>query len=173
MTRALLLLCLVRTVHGAPSLTVCDAIAQRLEYTGSIVAIRAKVSPGGHGPYLEAVLPCRQEIVTRGVSWPNIVALDYPKSSDETAIALDTKAVRRAEDYLRRRAYHPGTDVEIATYVGLLTTYPDLDTRVSPGIPGAIRLGFGPPGLGAPVQLIVQTIRDITVMKGGAAKHDR
>jgi hypothetical protein len=57
----------------------------------------------------------------------------------------------------------------VATYQGLFVTYLDLDRRVSPGVPGALRLGFGPL-IGAPAQLLVKTVRDVAVVpnNGGA-----
>ena len=60
--------------------------------------------------------------------------------------------------------------MEAATYVGFFITYSDLEKRVSPDIPRAPRLGFGPAGLGAPAQLVIKTIKDVAANQGGAVR---
>lgn len=115
--------------------------------------------------------PDQYRLVTAGVKWPNIIYLTYPNNrsrdpSDRAPFSLDWTAVRREGDMLKRVSFRVDVDKEIATYEGLLVTYRDLERRVSPGIPGALRLGFGPTGLGAPCQLIIRTVSDVVVLKG-------
>jgi hypothetical protein len=157
-----------------PPLSVCEAVAKRGEYAGRIVAVRGAVIAGGHGPYLVPSGPCSYELVTRGVTWPNIINLVLPgnRSPDLTVHAPfkpDWKAIQAAEDYLVRTGFQSGVDTETATYLGLFVTYADLDKRVSPGVPGALRLGFGPTGLGAPAQLVFRTVRYVSVVRGVTA----
>ena len=176
MIRMLLLSLLALPADPIPQLSVCDAVAKRAEYAGQMVAIRGQVAAGGHGPYMVAASTCSYELVTKGVVWPNIINLVYPNNrSRDTALhapfLLDAKAIRQADEYLRKEDYRPDVDVEFATYVGLLATFSDLDNRVSPGIPGALRLGFGPAGMGAPVQLVIKTIEDVSIIKGGVKLH--
>jgi len=152
-------------------MSVCDVIAKRSGYDGQVIAVRGAVTAGGHGPYLVASNACSYELVTRGVVWPNIINLVLPnnQSPDLTVHApftLDWKAIRAADDYLVKAGYRAGVDTETATYVGLFVTYPDLDKRVSPGVPGALRLGFGPGGLGAPAQLVIKTVEGVSITRG-------
>jgi hypothetical protein len=156
--------------------SVCDLVAKRTEYNGRIISVRGQVMPGGHGPYLAAWATCSYQLVTRGVAWPNIISLVYPSndSRDVTAhapFALDRKATRAADDYLLKSGFRAEVDVEVATYVGLFVTYSDLDNRVNPGLPGALRLGFGPAGLGAPGQLVIKTVKDVSVTRGEAVRR--
>src|ERR1022692_125781 len=58
---------------GSP-LSVCDAIAKRIENNGRVVDVRGDVMAGGHGIYL-ASNKCAGELVARGVTWPNFINL--------------------------------------------------------------------------------------------------
>jgi hypothetical protein len=156
------------------SLSPCELVAKRTEYNGRIVAVRGVVAAGGHGIYLVSPNNCSYELVTRGIVWPNIINLVFPNNtardiSLHAPFVLDRKAIEAADDMLIKSGYRAGVDGELATYEGLFVTYTDLDKRVSPGVPGAFRLGFGPAGLGAPAQLVIKTIKDVTVIPGAAA----
>src|ERR1035441_2064335 len=59
-------------------LSVCDAIAKRIEYTGQVLEVRGNVTAGGHGIYLQPSTKCAHELVTKGVVWPNIINLVFP-----------------------------------------------------------------------------------------------
>jgi len=151
---------------GAP-ISVCDAIRKRLVLNRRMVAVRGDLHPGGHGPFLEALSGCDYRLVTRGVDWPKRVFLTFPnnQSKDETVhvdFQVDDRVIRRAEDQIQRA---DPSDTVVATYVGLLVTFPDLDQRVNPGVPTWPRLGFGPVGLDAPVELVIKTIEDVVVSK--------
>jgi len=163
------------TADRAPRLSLCDLIARRSEYNGRMVAVRGRVAAGGHGPYLVAPGACSYELVTRGVVWPNIINVVFPdnRSPDVSAHApftLDRGALQALDDYFRNAHYQDGLDVAVATYVGYFVTYPDLDKRVSPGVPGALRLGFGPAGMGAPAQLVIKSIKDVPANRGNAPR---
>lgn len=161
------------SVQGAePELpvTVCDALTSRLQYSGHIIAIRGQVKPGGHGAYMAPASGCSHELTTRGVVWPNIINLAFannrsPIEADHASFSPDFRAIRAADKYLATSGFRPGVDIEIATYVGLFVTYPDLEKRVTPGVAGALRLGFGPAGMGAPAQLLIKTIEDVAMIR--------
>jgi hypothetical protein len=159
------------SAEDAAPLSVCKLIARRYEFNGRIVEVRGKIVEGGHGIYLASAQECAHELVTRGVTWPNIINLEYPNNHSPDAdshapFEADLKAFRVADANAERMGYRHGIDTEIATYVGLFMTYPDLDRRVSPRVPDALRLGFGPAGLGAPAQVLIRTIKDVVVIKG-------
>ncbi len=179
MTRVGLVLIFTTSCLGAEQnarLTACDALTNRLHYNGQLVAIRGEVRAGGHGPYMIPEGACSYELITGGVAWPNKINLTYPNNrspieTDHAPFSLDTRALRKADEYLERMGFRPGIDTEIATYVGLFVTYPDLDNRVSIGVPGAWRHGFGPAGMGAPAQLVIKTVEDVTIIKVGQDPH--
>jgi hypothetical protein len=144
---------------------------RRTELSGSMVTVRGTVGAGGHGMFLRAPRDCTFELVTRGVVWPNTINLTYPDNNsksltDHADFKVDWKAIRRSDNEILRSGYDARVDQLVATYVGLFVTYPDLEQRVSPGMPGALRLGFGPAGLGAPGQLLIKTVKDVLVVHG-------
>lgn len=160
----LMLVALAEPAWGAhlPSpISVCDLIAHRNEYAGKIVAVRGVSEPGGHGRNLVPASECAYVLSTRGgFGWPNIINLTYPDNRsrdpyEHAPFSVDWKAMRRADDYCLKKGYRAGVDVEVATYIGLFWTYPDLD--------GYRGHGFGPGGGGAPFQLVIKTITDVSV----------
>ena len=64
---------------GSP-LSVCDAIAKRIENNRRVVDVRGDVMAGGHGIYL-ASNKCADELVARGVTWPNFINLVLANNS--------------------------------------------------------------------------------------------
>jgi hypothetical protein len=103
---------------------------------------------------------CDYRLITNGVTWPNIIFLEYPDNrstlqADHATLPVDWKAIRAVEKEVERAGFNRESDYLIATCVGLFVTFADLDNRVSPGVEGARRLGFGPAGLGAPAQLLL------------------
>ena len=173
----LLLVLMLMTPHAwcadrRTPLSVCELIAHRAEYNGRMVSVRGVVAGGEHGIWLEASRECSYQLVTRGVVWPNVINLVHPlnRSRDVYSHApfkLDWKAVQRADADALAAGYRAGVDVMVETIVGLFVTFPDLEKRVNPGIPGAFPLGFGPVGLSAPAQLVIKTVKDVSVTHGG------
>jgi hypothetical protein len=149
------------------SFSVCDVLANRIEYNERIVEVRGIVK-GGHGAWLVASSDCHYQLTTRGVHWPNIIYLVYPDNhskieSYHADFEADWKSIRKAERHERAMASNVDTDLIVRTYVGLFRTYEDLGSRVNPGIPGALRLGFGPLGE-APAQLVIKSVKDVQVV---------
>lgn len=148
-------------------LSVCELVANRNQYNGQMVVVRGEVRTGGHGSYLAASSSCHYRLLTRGVEWENFVFLELPSSESEKAdharYRVDWKSIQRAHETVARAAFNSDTDSIIETYLGLFVTYTDLENRVSPGIPGAIRLGFGPVGLEAPAKLRIESVKDVVV----------
>jgi hypothetical protein len=159
-----MLVALAEPAWGAdlPSpLSVCDLIAHRNEYAGKIVAVRGVSEPGGHGRNLVPASECIYVLSTRGgFVWPNIMNLTYPDNRspdpyEHAAFSLDWKAMRREKDYCLKKGYRAGVDVEVATFIGLFLAYPNLDDYRG--------RGFGPGGGGAPFQIVIKTISDVSV----------
>ena len=156
--------------NRAAPLSVCELIAHRSDYNRRMVAVRGVVKGGGLGAWLAANRECVYTLVTRGVEWPNLIFLAYPDNSSQLEsyhadFRVDWRAIRRVEEEVQGHAFNPDTDDTIETYEGLFLTYSDLERRVSPGVPGALRLGFGPLGE-APAQLLIKTVRDAVVVRG-------
>ncbi|PWU04126.1 MAG: hypothetical protein C5B51_17455 [Terriglobia bacterium] len=156
--------------QGTP-LSTCELVSRRAELAGRIVTVRSEVKPGGHGPYLIAAPSCEYRLITRGVAWPNVVYLAYPdnKSRIESYHAdfqVDWRSVARAEEEEKRQGFNPASDRIFKTFIGLLVTYSDLENRVTPEVPGAPKLGFGPVGLDAPAQLLIKSVGDVVVVRG-------
>src|ERR1035438_2189475 len=161
-----------RAADRLPVMSVCDVIARRTEFSGQVIAVRGEVEAGGHGVWLRASRECAYRLITRGVVWPNIIHLTYPDNqssdpADHAPFEVDWTALRRADQVALQAGYQAGVDGEVVTYIGLLVTYLDLEKRVTPNLPGALRLGFGPPG--APAQLLVKSAKDVVVVRGAAS----
>lgn len=187
MTGAVLVPCFLVAVvwqgqaaDGSAPLSVCELLIHRSDLNGQMVTVRGVVGTGGHGMWLRATQTCTFKLVTRGVIWPNAVALAYPDNrskipTDHANFAVDWKSIRRAESEALRAGYKPASNYEVATFFGLFLTYGDLEKRVTPGVPDAPRLGFGPDLMGAPAQLLIKSIKDVSIvqdLEGDAAKSD-
>jgi hypothetical protein len=155
------LLLLPVSLFAAERISVCDVVANRAEYNGQVVAIRGEVAAGAHGTALIPDGACNYRLITAGVEWPNTIFLTYPSNGARDAAVhapfpVDWKAMRREEEFLKREGFRAFIDKEFATFEGLFVTYTDLDKRVSPGIPAALRLGFGPTGLEPRLSLLFE-----------------
>lgn len=160
---------------GQTPLTVCELIARRTEFAGKMVTVRGISEPGPHGDYLRASPACTYQLVTRGVVWPNVVFLTYPNHdspspTEHADFKVDFSAINQCNREIVHAGYDMRKDQVIATYIGRFVTYsaPDLDQRSNAGLPGALRLGFGPVGLGAPAQLLIKTEKDVLVVHDAA-----
>ena len=175
------MLCVVGVVDIAAScgraadrlrvMSVCDVISRRSEFSGHVIAVRGEVGVGGHGVWLKASHDCTYKLITQGVVWPNIIHLTYPDNQssdpvDHAPFEVDWTSLRRADQVALRAGYQAGVDDEVVTYIGLFVTYHDLENRVTPNLPGALRLGFGPPS--APAQLLIKSAKDVVVVRGAS-----
>jgi hypothetical protein len=159
---------------GPKALSVCDLMRQRTALMGQIVTVRGEVKAGGHGAYLIASSTCDFKLITRGVTWPNVVELAYPDNRARFEIfhapfETDWKSIRQSEGQSRRQGFNPETDQKYETFTGLVVSYQNLEDRVSApnrGSPNGIRLGFGPVGLDAPIQLLIKNEGDVVVVHG-------
>ena len=72
---------LVQLQSSAPrndTLSVCELITTRTEHSGRMVTVRGEVRYGGHGSYLVADANCSYRLITDGVTWPNVIYMEYP-----------------------------------------------------------------------------------------------
>lgn len=151
-------------------LSVCELLSKRLQYSGKMVVVRGEVKPGGHGPYLIASADCGVALVTKGVTWPNVVNLAYPDNRSKLVeyhadFEMDWRSVEKAESEEKRQRFNPETDRIFKTFSGLFETFSDLENRVTPELPNAPKRGFGPLGLDAPAQLLIKNVRDVVVVR--------
>lgn len=154
---------------GSP-LSVCDAIAKRIENRAS--GGRAWRRDGWRTWNLLASNKCADELGARGVTWPNFINLvlannSSPNINEHAPFETDQQSIDAAQKYLRTAGYRAGVDREVATYTGLFLMYPDLDRQGNVSVQNAIILGFGPVGLRAPAQLVIKTIKDVSVIRAG------
>lgn len=148
--------------HDDIGYSVCEVLSHRIRLDGRLILVRGIVKSGGHGIWLAADGECRHELLTKGVRWPNEIYLAYPnnQSKDETVHApfsVDWRSVAKSEEVTKRAGYRDDRDDIVITYEGLFVTYRDLARRVSPNVPGALKLGFGTQGA-FPAQLLIRRI---------------
>jgi hypothetical protein len=111
---------------------------------------------------------CMYRLVTRGITWPNVIFLEYPNNrspydEDHADFQVDWKSIRKAEDAVGR-GLNTDRDKVIQTYVGRFVTYLDLEKRVNPGVAPEFMLGFGPVGLNAPAKFLIKSVLDVEVV---------
>jgi hypothetical protein len=152
-------------------MSVCELIAHRVEYNGRVVMVRGEVKQGPHGAWMASLSDCQYKLITEGISWPNEIFLAYPNSRSpleefHANFEVDWKSVRRAENQLKHSEYDPAIDHVVETYVGRFVTYLNLENRVNSPTLGGNRFGFGPKGLDAPAQLLIKSIKEVTVIPG-------
>ena len=157
-------------------LSVCEVVAHRIERNGEFVAVKGEVKSGPHGSWLQASSDCQYKLITKGIEWPNAIYLTYRSDNPNMDIehqqfSVDWTAIDRSEEKIRRLGFNPKTDRLIMTYIGMFLTYPDLENRVSPNVPGALRLGFGPAGLEAPAELLIKSVAEVRVER--MANHEK
>jgi len=163
---------LVQTSDPSPRVvSFCELLEHRVEYNGLIVKVRGEVKAGGHGPSLTAPSTCDYRLVTRAVTWPNVIFLTYPNNQspvpeDHAGFRVDWKSIRSAEQSVRLSNFDLNTDHLFETYVGRFVTHPDLGSRVNPPSLGGTRLGFGPIGLDAPAQLVIESVSEVSIVHG-------
>jgi len=161
------------SADNAAPISVCEALSHRTEYSSHLITVRGEVKGGGHGAWLVASEDCRFKLVTKGLTWSNIIYLTYPENrsplqEDHADFQVDWKSIQKAADAAREARFDPEKDRIFETFVGLFVTYFDLENRVSAGIPGALKLGFGPVGLEAPAQLLIKSKSAVEVVRGRA-----
>jgi hypothetical protein len=154
--------------EGLP-LSVCDAIAKRIENNGRVVDVRGEVMAGGHGIYM-ASDKCANELDGAGVTWPNFINLVFannhsPNPYDHAPFETDQQSIEAADKYALQAGYRAGVDRKVATYTGLFLMWPDVGRQGKVSVQNAIILGFGPVGLRAPAQLVIKAIKDISVVR--------
>jgi hypothetical protein len=111
-----------------------------------------------------------QRPTTPGVTWPNVIELEYPVNtspfeSSHAPFAVDWISVRRTKDQERRRGYNSASDQLFETFTGLLVSYDVLEVRTSGSAQVMKRPGFGPAGLDAPAKLLIKSIADAVVIR--------
>lgn len=153
--------------------SVCDALSKRTEFNGKTISVRGEVAGSEEGAWLVA-RACSYKLVENGIEWRLIISLEYPESSTHEssgriASKVDWEAMRKADAKIREMKPDREKDLVTATYVGTFRTYGDLGKRTDPSGRNPVRFGFGHLGA-APAELIIQTIKDVEVVRGARLK---
>ena len=150
-----------------PTFTVCEILAQRVEYDGMLVRIRARLGATDEGVWFEGD-DCPGAVITDGHLWPSMISMQV--ASPEMAPNTHDHPVNFASDYgsqqkLRPKLLRIGRKVPgecvIWTDTGLFEsreTYPKLTYAKGP----PVYIGFGHHSA-APAQLIFKTADDVDV----------
>jgi hypothetical protein len=148
---------------------ICDVLHQPSAYNGRVVAIRGGYFVGGHGLYLKGE-DCDGALVTKGYRWPSLIwIVNTVEEMQRRGRTLDQymRAVLAVDEATQREllSARAGTRVRsvTVTYIGLFETYENLEASVVRRPDGSV-IGFGFGQVpGAPGQLFVDSIKDITV----------
>jgi len=143
-------------------------IVHRNEFDGKMVAVRGAVEGTDEGAWLRSSQNCKYKLVTRGITWPNVISLEYPNNestnpADHVDFDVDWEAIYTVGVAVPK-GFNRKIDQIVKTYVGLFQTYPDLDSRVSSDKGDALKAGFGHLG-GAPARILVKTVRDVAAVR--------
>ena len=149
-------------------LSVCELIAHRNEFNGKMVGVRGAVEGTDEGAWLRSPQNCKYKLVTRGITWPNVISLEYPNNestdpADRVDFEVDWKAINTVGIAIPN-GFNRKTDQIVKTYIGLFQTYSDLDSRVSSDKGDALKAGFGHLG-GAPARILVKTVKDVAAIR--------
>jgi hypothetical protein len=155
-----------------PVMSVCELLTNREKYHGKLVEVRGLVKGGGHGAWLAAE-DCGLVLKAAGYKWPNQVHLTFPHNQspikdDHANFEVNFAAIRKLDQAARKAKYDPETDLQRATYTGLFRALGDLSQHLRGDSRNPTGAGFGPES--APAQLLIQSARDLTIVKNGGAK---
>ena len=147
-------------IHPSKVYSVCQVLARIKALDGQTIAVRGVLVTGGHGSFLSST--CPSHLTTKGFTWPDVIWLTDPKNSEGRRVEADTNAHERVRYTISQFHLREGDQVMV-TYVGMLEAK-DLAQSVGANRAGQIvALGFGPGG-DAPAQLVVETVKDPSVM---------
>jgi hypothetical protein len=149
--------------ESPPLLSVCELLIHRNEFNGKMVSVRGAIEGTNEGAWLRSSQSCKYKLVTRGITWPNVISLEYPNNEspnpeDHANFDVDWNAINTVGVAIPN-GFNRKTDQIVKTYVGLFQTYPDLDRRLSSDKGDALKSGFGHLG-GAPARILVKTVKD-------------
>lgn len=152
-----------------PVVPICDVLRNPPLFNGKVIAIRGERLVGGHGLYL-AGPNCADVVGTKGYRWPSFIWIENGRKEMESrGYSMDEyeKAILEIGRVSRSALERKGPGAKIArvevTLVGLFETHRDFDSAVFARPDGSIvGAGFGQVP-GAPGQLFVKSVRDISV----------
>lgn len=145
-------------------LNVCEVLANRAQYHGKMVRIRAYVQGNMHGSWLVGQ-DCGLCFEAKGFHGPCAIALSRPSQALEpTDFLYDERAARQFQGRVRKARRARSDLALIITYVGRFETKPDSELIVNAKLPHHAQLsGFGH-GSGFPAQLVVKTQYRVAVV---------
>lgn len=145
-----------------PTLSVCQALTERLRFDGQFVKIRGAVVGTEEGTWLKDDA-CPKIVSADGFAWDPIISVDAPPAtvqSHNVPYEYDVHSEARIrKKYARLRRRHSDKCL-VFTFSGVLGTQPEFPLLRS----GRPR-GFGHLN-GAPAQLIIRSQDDVAVIPG-------
>jgi hypothetical protein len=143
---------------------ICDILRDPVSFNGKEVAIRGVFRDTDEGAWL--VGECPVPLSTGGYVWNSHIYLISPRSKfvlRSVEYSEDSAAFEVLASRLKDRK-DPIRDKAIVTVFGKIETREDLEAQVYRDRDGRVRpAGFGHMG-GAPAQLVLKTVRDISVV---------
>lgn len=148
-----------------PPISVCDAIANRIKYQYRLVSVRGTLRSTPEGSWLDAH-DCKIDLKTRGYSWPTSIWIESD-SRIYRQMGLDFPYHKEVYQELGRQIRSLSKDPEREyvwlTYIGVLETDLDLESRVI-SYPSGYVMGFGfGHGGESPARLFVKAFEDLNV----------
>jgi len=150
-----------------PTFTVCEILAQRVEYNGKMVRIRASLFATDEGAWFVGD-GCPGVVTTDGHVWPSMISMEV--ASPEMPPSSHDHPVNFVSDYVSEQKLRPklrkiGRKVRGAcvmrTYTGLFETR-ETYLKVTYAKAPPLFVGFGQGGA-APAQLIWKTADDVDI----------
>ena len=150
-------------------LTVCDILKDLRPYSGKRVAVRGIVYQSRE-IFALGGLGCSQAFMTDGFTWPTALSLeaaDYEEPGERrVAFQTDEAALSALTEVLRGRANQGSRRQEVwATFVGQIRVRGEYTIET---VGNGRRQGNGYGDLAAyPAQLVIQTVRDVSLIEPG------
>ena len=124
------------TPQSLPTLSVCDVVASDpTKLNGKIIKVRGVLIGTQEGLWLGG--ECKSQLVTKGVTWSNLLSI-YVDGSDESIMrSWGSITVKR------RQLHAVAADKTWLTIIGRLETRLSMDQEVQETPHGWVKLGFG------------------------------
>ncbi len=166
--------------EAAPKIvTVCDVLSKPLQFNGTMVTIRSRLTGTDEGVWLIG-RECPRALVTAQHIWPSEIALESPNPRlhhlHPIDFQLDAESERRANArYGELKTQVPGRCI-VWTYTGLFETRTNWSESKAVYSDGTTKfMGFGHLSE-APGQLIIKSVDDVAAIPdcgGGRSQKNR
>jgi len=156
---------------GSPHIvSVCQVLAEPLQYDGKLITLRGTMRGTDEGTWFFGE-DCPGVLVTDGHIWPSEISVDFPYPGSPTQLhqvdfQFDFQSERRTSAKYRKVARRAPENCVLFTYTGLFETRRDWSRYKFTNRDGKIQYsGFGHLS-GVPGQLITKSHDDVSVIPG-------